>query len=176
MEANLPSPACLRLRHPGNCLKQSGVEQLQSLLAAHRARRPASRAQLVRERLIDGVRPVRSLLSALVRLPWQAADDHPVRQALHCLEHLYAHEQHYLPAGTTIFLGRVWQERSGVVGFYTLFDESRGIVVTAYILNGDPQHRAFQSVAQYRELRDKFLNTYASCMAKNRAHIPRKME
>jgi TnpA family transposase len=85
-------------------------EQLQSLLAAHRARRPASRAQLVRERLIDGVRPVRSLLSALVRLPWQAADDHPVRQALHCLEHLYAHEQHYLPAGTKIFLGRVWQE------------------------------------------------------------------
>lgn len=53
-------------------------EQLQSLLATHRARRPATRAQLVRERLIDGVRPVRSLLSALVRLPWQATHAHPL--------------------------------------------------------------------------------------------------
>ena len=43
-------------------------ERLLTLLAAHRARRPASRAQLIRERLIDGVRPVRSLRSALVRL------------------------------------------------------------------------------------------------------------
>jgi hypothetical protein len=34
--------------------------QLHSLLAAHRARRRTSRAQLARERLIDGVRPVRS--------------------------------------------------------------------------------------------------------------------
>jgi DNA ligase D-like protein (predicted 3'-phosphoesterase) len=59
--------------------------QLHSLLAAHRARRPASRAQLVRERLIEGVRPVRSLLNALVRLPWQATDNHPVLQALHWL-------------------------------------------------------------------------------------------
>jgi hypothetical protein len=46
--------------------------QLHSLLTTHRTRRPVSRAQLVRERLIDGVRPVRSLLNALVRLPWQA--------------------------------------------------------------------------------------------------------
>ena len=45
-------------------------EHLHSLLTEHRARRPASRAELVRGRLIDGVRPVRSLLTALVRLPW----------------------------------------------------------------------------------------------------------
>jgi hypothetical protein len=83
--------------------------QLQSLLAAHRARRPVSRAQLVRERLIDGVRPVRSLLNALVRLPWQATDNHPVLQALRSLQDLYAHEQRHLPTGTRIFLGRVWQ-------------------------------------------------------------------
>jgi len=56
-------------------------------------------------------------------------------------------------------------EGGGVVSFYTLFDDPRAIVVTAYILNGDPQHRAFQSIAQYRELRDRFLNTYASCMS-----------
>ena len=56
-------------------------EQLQPLLATHRARRPATHVQLVRERLIDGVRPVRSLLSALVWLLWQATDAHPVLAA-----------------------------------------------------------------------------------------------
>ena len=84
--------------------------QLQSLLAAHRARKPATRAQLVRERLIDGVRPVRSLLRALVRLPWQATEAHPVLQALRLLQDLYAHEQRHLPADIRIFLGRVWQQ------------------------------------------------------------------
>lgn len=84
-------------------------EQLQSLLVNHRTRRPASRAHLVRERLIDGVRPVRSLLTALVRLPWQATDAHPVLEALQRLRDLYAHEQRRLPIGTGVFLGRVWQ-------------------------------------------------------------------
>jgi TnpA family transposase len=85
-------------------------EHLHSLLAAHRARRPASRAELIRARLIDGVRPVRSLLRALVRLPWAATDNHPVLEALRGLQGLYTHEQRELPVGTQIFLGRVWQE------------------------------------------------------------------
>jgi hypothetical protein len=85
-------------------------EHLYLLLEEHRARRPAGRAELVRARLIDGVRPVRALLSALVRLPWQATDDHPVLQALRRLQDLYAHEQRRLPAGSQPFLGRVWQE------------------------------------------------------------------
>jgi hypothetical protein len=65
----------------------------------------------VRERLIEGVRPVRSLLDALVRLPWQAADGHPVLEApqLRLLGNLYAHHQRHLPTDTRIFLGRVWQ-------------------------------------------------------------------
>jgi hypothetical protein len=60
-------------------------------------------------------------------------------------------------------------DTGGVVSFYTLFDDAKGIVVTAYILNGDPQHRAFDSMAQYLKLRDKFVSDYVSCMAKNRA-------
>ena len=85
-------------------------EQLQSLLATHRAHRPATRAHLVRERLIDGVRPVRLLLTAIVRLPWQAADAHPVLAALRRLHDLYVREQRSLPTDTHVFLGRVWQE------------------------------------------------------------------
>lgn len=46
--------------------------QLVALLQAHRARRPRSRAEIVRDRLIEGVRPVRALLKALVALPWKA--------------------------------------------------------------------------------------------------------
>ena len=85
-------------------------EHLHSLLAEHRVRRPASRAELIRARLIDGVRPVRSSLSSLVRLPWAATDNHPVLEALRRLQGLYTHEQRQLSVGTQIFLGRVWQE------------------------------------------------------------------
>jgi hypothetical protein len=87
----------------GTILANSGAdeneirEHLHSLLAAHRACRPASRAEIVRGRRIDGVRPVRSLLSALVRLPWAATDQHPVREASRRLQDLYAHEQRHLP-------------------------------------------------------------------------------
>ncbi|MGH8324709.1 MAG: Tn3 family transposase, partial [Steroidobacteraceae bacterium] len=56
--------------------------QLLELVADHQRRKPPTRAQLVREHLIAEIRPVRSLLSALVELPWQATADHPVRAAL----------------------------------------------------------------------------------------------
>ena len=64
-------------------------EQLLSLIQAHRARRPRSRAEIVRARLPAGVRPVRALLKALARLPWQAAPAHPLLEALGVLRGLY---------------------------------------------------------------------------------------
>ena len=48
-------------------------EQLVALLQARRARRPRMRAEIVRDRLIEGVRPVRALLKALAALPWKAS-------------------------------------------------------------------------------------------------------
>jgi hypothetical protein len=57
-------------------------KRLEALVAASQQRRPPSRASLVRERLIEAVRPVRSLLLAIAKLPWHcllytsdAADD-----------------------------------------------------------------------------------------------------
>ena len=82
-------------------------EQLLALLQAHRARQPRSRAQIVRERLIEGVRPVRALLKALVRLPWQASAAQPLLKAMHILQELYERE-HALPTTYTLPLGRVW--------------------------------------------------------------------
>src|SRR5208337_3917542 len=84
-------------------------EQLQSLIAVHRDRRPATRAQLVRERLMEGVRPVRSLLTALVQLPWQSREAHPALEALKWLRDLYAHQQRSLPADVRLALGSVWR-------------------------------------------------------------------
>ena len=84
-------------------------EQLQTLIAVHRDRRPATRAQLVRERLMEGVRPVRSLLTALVQLPWQSKEAHPALEALKWLRDLYAHQQRSLPADVRLALGSVWR-------------------------------------------------------------------
>ena len=44
--------------------------------------KPPSRASLVRERLFEGIRPVRSLLTEIGKLPWQAEEDNPVLIAL----------------------------------------------------------------------------------------------
>jgi len=52
------------------------------LLAASQQAKPPSRASLVRERLFEGIRPVRSLLAEIGKLPWQAEEDNPVLIAL----------------------------------------------------------------------------------------------
>src|SRR5579883_3301886 len=76
---------------------------------AHRAHRPRSRAEIVRERLIEGVRPVRSLLKALVRLPWEAPAAHPLLEALGVLRGLYERDKRDLPVSSVLPVGRVWK-------------------------------------------------------------------
>jgi hypothetical protein len=78
-------------------------------VAEHLQRKPPTRAQLVRDHLVLEIRPVRSLLSALVVLPWQAAPDHPVLAALQLLKASYEHSVRELPAATAIDFGRVWR-------------------------------------------------------------------
>ena len=78
-------------------------------METQRAYRPRSRAEVVREQLIDGVRPVRALLKALVALPWQSTPNHPVGAAMALLRGLYAREIRSLPAGLAIHLGGVWR-------------------------------------------------------------------
>ena len=83
--------------------------RLARLLEEHQRRRPRSRAELVRGRLIDGVRPVRALLKGLVGLPWRASAGHPVTEALKALRRLYDRDVRTLPEGFEAQLGRVWQ-------------------------------------------------------------------
>lgn len=70
---------------------------LAALVSSHRQRRPPGRASLVRERLIEAIRPVRSLLVAIAKLPWQATGDHPVIESLATLRDLYARNARSLP-------------------------------------------------------------------------------
>ena len=53
-----------------------------ALLSASQQGKPPSRASVVRERLFDAIRPVRSLLAEITKLPWQANSEHPVTTAL----------------------------------------------------------------------------------------------
>jgi hypothetical protein len=55
----------------------------------------------------------------------------------------------------------------GVLGVYLLFDPPAHTVTTIYFLNQDPPSRKFQTMDQYRALRDKFLSTYTGCIRTN---------
>jgi len=85
-------------------------DRLAKLVAANRDRRPPSRASLVREGLIEVIRPVRSLLAAITKLPWQSTGEHPVTDALAKLHTLYEHDSRSLPADVVVTgLGPVWR-------------------------------------------------------------------
>ena len=85
-------------------------ESLDALVIATQKRKPPSRASLVREGLIDGIRPVRSLLVAIAKLPWQATGQHPAIEYLAKLQALYLTGSRKLPVDVVApSLGRVWQ-------------------------------------------------------------------
>ena len=79
------------------------------LVSASQQAKPPSRASLVRERLFEGIRPVRSLLAEIGKLPWQSEADSPVLIALHQLLGLYADKARELPVEVSApRLGPVW--------------------------------------------------------------------
>jgi TnpA family transposase len=83
--------------------------RLRTLAAEHLQRKPPTRAQLVRDHLTLEIRPVRSLLSALMVLPWEATAGHPVLAAVQLLKPLYEQGARELPTTPEIDLGRVWR-------------------------------------------------------------------
>ena len=83
--------------------------RLRDLVAAKRAQRPPSRASVIRQRLIDAIAPVRSLLVGVSRVPWQANGQHPVLDALNTLRAGYAAGVKRLPSEVTApRLGAAW--------------------------------------------------------------------
>ena len=57
----------------------------------------------------------------------------------------------------------------GVLGMYLLFDNESRVVTTIYLLNQESYQRKFQSIEEYRRLRDQFLETYTGCIRDNQA-------
>jgi hypothetical protein len=55
----------------------------------------------------------------------------------------------------------------GVLGVYLFFDDSTRVVTTIYLLNQEPTARKFQTIEEYRKLRDHFLTGYAGCIEHN---------
>lgn len=85
--------------------------RLTDLMAAGQQRRPPSRASMVRERLIEAIRPVRSLLAAIAQLPWLATGEHPVIDALGRRRVLYGTGARTLPdQDAAPRLGSVWRD------------------------------------------------------------------
>lgn len=84
--------------------------RLEALVSASRQRKPPSRASLVRERLIAAIRPVRSLLMTIAKLPWQATGNHPAIVALTTLRNLYSRRVRKLPDDVAApSLGAAWR-------------------------------------------------------------------
>jgi hypothetical protein len=52
----------------------------------------------------------------------------------------------------------------GVLGLYLLFDDTSRVVTTIYFLNQEPKDRSFQTMEEYRLMRDRFLDNYTACV------------
>lgn len=54
----------------------------------------------------------------------------------------------------------------GVLGIYLLLDDTSRMVTTIYFLNQEPKDRSFQTLEEYRVMRDRFLATYTACVGR----------
>ena len=55
----------------------------------------------------------------------------------------------------------------GVLGVYLLFHDTDATVTTIYFLNQQPLSRQFQTIEEYRTLRDRFLAAHTACIQTN---------
>jgi len=55
-------------------------------------------------------------------------------------------------------------DKGGVLGIHALFSDTDHVIITVYFLNQGRENRRFQSIEEYRVLRDKFLDRYTSCI------------
>ena len=52
-----------------------------------------------------------------------------------------------------------------IISFYSLFNDKKGVILTAHILNQLPERRSFQNMEQYRVQRDRLVGDLVSCLA-----------
>jgi hypothetical protein len=56
-----------------------------------------------------------------------------------------------------------------MLGIYVLFSDVDRTIITFYFINQNPKRKRFQTVEEWRVLRDGFLNTYTTCVKSNRS-------
>jgi len=56
-----------------------------------------------------------------------------------------------------------------MLGIYVLFSDVDRTITTFYFINQNPKRKRFQTVEEWRVLRDVFLNTYITCVKSNRS-------
>lgn len=56
-----------------------------------------------------------------------------------------------------------------MLGIYVLFSDADRIITTFYFINQNSKRKRFQTVEEWRVLRDEFLNTYTTCVKSNRS-------
>lgn len=54
----------------------------------------------------------------------------------------------------------------GPISMYVIFKDSTRTIITAYLLNQRPGRRRFATLDEFVTLRDRFLDSYASCVSK----------
>lgn len=62
---------------------------------------------------------------------------------------------------------RELQSSATVLGMYLIFDDTAHVATTVYFLNQQSFRRKFQTMDEYRQLRDRFLTTYTGCVREN---------
>jgi hypothetical protein len=71
---------------------------------------------------------------------------------------------HSRSAGFDVY-GITRKELTGaVLSIYVLFSDSAQTVTTIYFLNAEPAGRKFQTVDEFKKLRDEFLSEFTSCL------------
>ena len=58
------------------------------------------------------------------------------------------------------------------LGIYLFFDNVHHVATTAYFLNAPENLRKFQTIAEYTQLREAFLNAYTVCVRKQLSGAP----
>jgi len=56
-----------------------------------------------------------------------------------------------------------------MLGIYVLFSDANHTITTLYFINQNPKRKRFQTIEEWRVLRDEFLKTYTTCLKNNRS-------
>jgi len=55
-----------------------------------------------------------------------------------------------------------------MLGIYVLFSDAEGTMTTFYFINQNAKRKRFQTIEEWKAVRDEFLNTYTTCINNNR--------